>query len=218
CVDSWNKVLAGGMSIQVPELLVNNAWRHLLIQNFELIHGDRMHYSAGNQYDQLYEAEGSDAALGMMLWGFEADTRRLIPTLLDFTRKNLEFHQAGHKLDDLCRYYWQTRDADFVKAMQSRWEKEVERIVISRTNQHGLFPKEQYCGDIATPVYSLNSNEKCWAALRDFVPVLNEIGEKAEADRIAKVAAEFHQSIVAGLHKSIRQEVKPPFVPIALFG
>jgi hypothetical protein len=218
CVESWQKVLAGGMSVEVPEPRVNNAWRHLLIQNFELIQGDRMHYSSGNQYGQLYEAEGSDAALGMMLWGFEADTRRLIPTLLDFTRKNLEFHQAGHKLDDICRYYWQTRDADFVKAMRPRWEKEVQRIVVSRTNQYGLFPKEQYCGDIATPVYSLNSNAKCWAALRDFVPVLNEIGEKTEAERIAKVAAEFRRSIVTGLNKSIRHEVKPPFVPIALFG
>jgi hypothetical protein len=218
CVESWQKILGGGMSIEAPEPLVNNAWRHLLIQNFMLINGDRMHYSAGNQYDQLYEAEGSDATLGMMLWGFEADARRLIPTQLNFTRKNLEFHQAGHKIDDICRYYWQTRDADFVKAMRPRWEKEVRRIVISRTNEYGLFPKEQYCGDIATPVYSLNSNAKCWAALRDFVPILKEIGEQAEAERIAKVANEFRQHIIAALDKSIRHEVEPPFVPIALLG
>src|ERR1043166_4349286 len=76
-------------------------------------------------------------------------------------------------------------------------------IFLSRTNEHGLFPKEQYCGDIATPVYSLNSNAKCWAALRDLVPVLKEIGENAEADRIAAMAAEFHKNILAGLDKSI---------------
>jgi hypothetical protein len=150
CAQTWDKVLAGGMAVNVPEPYVNQAWRHLLIQNFQLINGDRMHYSAGNQYDKLYEAEGSDAALGMLLWGYEADARRLIPPLLDFTRKGLEYHQAGHKIDDICRYYWQTRDAAFVRAMRPRWDKEVARILSGRTNEHGLFPREQYCGDIAT--------------------------------------------------------------------
>jgi hypothetical protein len=218
CADTWKKILGEGMSVVTPEPLVNNAWRNLIVQNFELINGDSMRYSAGNQYDKLYEAEGSDTALAMMMWGYEAETRRLIPPLLDFTRKNLEFHQAGHKLDDICRYYWQTRDADFVKAMRPRWEKEIERIAVSRTNEHGLFPKEQYCGDIATPVYSLNSNAKCWAALRDLVPVLKEIGDRATADRVAAMRDEFHKNIVTALEKSIRKETEPPFVPIALFG
>jgi hypothetical protein len=188
------------------------------LQNLQLINGDRMHYSSGNQYDKLYEAEGSDATLGMMLWGYEADARRLIPTLLDFTRKDLEFHQAGHKLEDLCRFYWQTRDAQFIKAMRPRWEKEVARIIISRTNEHGLFPREQYCGDIATPVFSLNSNAKCWAALRDFAPVLKAIGENAEAERVTQAAAVFRKSVTAALDKSIGRDTQPPFVPIALFG
>jgi hypothetical protein len=218
CAETWNNILAQAMNVETPEPRVNNAYRNFLIQNFELINDDSMRYSAGNQYDKLYEAEGSDAALTMMIWGYEAETRRLIPPLLDFTRKNLEFHQAGHKLDDICQYYWQTRDADFVKAMRPRWEKEIERIAVSRTNEHGLFPKEQYCGDIATPVYSLNSNAKCWAALRDLVPVLKEIAENAQADQMAAMATEFHKNILAGLDKSIRRETDPPFVPIALFG
>lgn len=218
CAETWNKILAEGMDVQTPEPRVNNAYRNFLIQNFELINGDSMRYSAGNQYDKLYEAEGSDAALTMMIWGYDAEARALIPPLLDFTRKNLEFHQAGHKLDDICQYYWQTRDANFVKAMRPRWEKEIERIAVSRTNEHGLFPKEQYCGDIATPVYSLNSNAKCWAALRDLAPVLKEIGADAQADRVAAMAAEFRKNILAALDKSIRHETQPPFVPIALFG
>src|SRR5580765_5958085 len=126
----------------------------------------------------------------MMLWGYQADARRLIPPLLDFTRKGLEFHQAGHKLDDICRYYWQTRDAEFVRSMRPRWEKEVTRITENRTNEHGLFPKEQYCGDITTPVYSLNSNAKCWAALRDMAPVLEELGQKEEAEQVRQTARE----------------------------
>jgi hypothetical protein len=218
CVETWKKILADGMNVETPEQRVNDAWRNFIIQNFELINGDSMRYSSGNQYDKLYEAEGSDAALAMMMWGYEAEARRLIPPLLDFTRKNLEFHQAGHKLDDICQYYWQTRDANFVKAMRPRWEKEIARIAVSRTNEHGLFPKEQYCGDIAMPVYSLNSNAKCWAALRDLVPVLKEIGDNAAAERIAAMTSEFHKNILTALDKSILRDTDPPFVPIALFG
>src|SRR5204863_4358712 len=178
---------------------VNNAWRTMILANFSLINGDRMHYSAGNQYDKLYEHEGSDAALSLMLFGYDEEMRRLIVPLLDFTRKGLEYHQAGHKLDDVCRYYWQTRDGAFINSLRPKWEQEVRRIVESRTNQYGLFPKEQYCGDIATPVYSLNSNAKCWAALRDLVPVLKEIGETREAERLGKTAEEFHAKIAAAL-------------------
>ena len=218
CAEDWRRILAPAMNVETPEPLVNDAWRHLLIQNFQLIKGDRMHYSSGNQYDQLYEGEGSDATLAMLFWGYQDDTRRLIPPLLDFTRKGLEFHQAGHKLDDLSRFYWQSRDAAFIKAMKPRWEKETARIVVSRTNEHGLFPKEQYCGDIDTPVYSLNSNAKCWAALRDFIPVLREVGETTEAESLARVNAEFHRNILRALDQSILRETDPPFVPIALLG
>src|SRR4051812_45784442 len=55
CAEGWKQILQGGMSVETPEPVVNNAWRHLLLQNFELINGDRMHYSQGNQYDKLYE-------------------------------------------------------------------------------------------------------------------------------------------------------------------
>src|SRR5439155_15123685 len=32
CVETWQKILRGGMNVEVPEPYVNNAWRHLIIQ------------------------------------------------------------------------------------------------------------------------------------------------------------------------------------------
>src|SRR5262249_33830017 len=121
CIRTWKELLQQGVEIETPEPIVNNAWRNLVIQNFALIHTNRMNYSAGNQYDRLDEHEGSDAALGLMMYGYEAEMRSLIVPLLDFTLKNLEYHQAGHKIDDVCRYYWQTRDASFVQLLRPRW-------------------------------------------------------------------------------------------------
>lgn len=217
CVETWNNILSAGMKVAVPEPVVNNAWRHLLIQNFALIHGDRMHYSAGNQYDRLYEGEGSDAALAMMSWGYEADMRRLVVPLLDYTRKGLEYHQAGFKLMDVCRYYWQTRDAATVRALRPRWEKEAKLIVEGRTGPHGLFPPERYTGDISTPAQPVNANAHAWRALRDLSAVLAEIGETELARNYAEVAGAFRKTVLAAIEASVRREVAPPFVPVALY-
>jgi hypothetical protein len=216
CVDTWNKILGAAMKVETPEPLVNNAWRHLLLQTFELIKGDRMHYSTGNQYDQIYEAEGSDAALALMVWGYEADMRRLVVPLLDFTRKGLEYHQAGFKLNDICRYYWQTRDAETVRALRPRWENEVRRLVDNRTGPHGLFPAERYAGDISTPAQTVNANAKAWRAIRDISAMLAEVGETAEAERYAGIARDFRKTVLAAIEKSVHRETSPPFVPNAL--
>ncbi len=217
CAATWKTILSQGMNVETPEAYVNDAWRQLICQNFELINGDQIHYSAGNQYDKLYESEGSDAALAMMVWGYPSDMRRLIVPLLDFTRKGLEYHQAGFKLIDLCRYYWQTRDASAITALRPRWEKEAKLLENSRTAEHGLFPQEQYCGDISTMVYNLNANAKAWRALRDLGAVLKDCGDTAEGDHYTQIAAAYRKTVLDVAEKNIRHETTPPFVPVALF-
>ncbi|MBI5802759.1 MAG: hypothetical protein HZA92_18810 [Verrucomicrobia bacterium] len=215
CVKTWSELAGRGMQLSVPEPVVMSAWRSLLVGTHALIRSNRMHYSAGNQYDRLYQAEGCDALHSLLWWGHEA--RPLAISQLDFTRKGLEFHQAGHKLQLMAQLRDFTRDDAFIRSMRPRWEKEIRLIVTSRTNAEGLFPREQYCGDIPTPVYSLNSNAKAWRALRDFSAMLETMGEREEAQRLAIVAAEFKQRILAAVAKSTRAEA-PGFVPIALSG
>jgi len=218
CVKTWQELISQGMNVRTPEERVNRAWRHLICQTFALVNGDRIFYSAGNQYERLYEAEGSDAMLALLEWGFERDAQRLIPPLLDFTRAGLEIHQAGVKVLDVCRYYWQTRDAAALAGWRPRWEKEVERLLNGRTEPNGLFPKEQYCGDIHTPVYSLNANAKAWRALRDLGAVLAETGDAARARRLSADAAVFRRTVLDAIAKSVRRDTTLPFVPVALFG
>ncbi len=215
CIEVLQKILGQGMNIETPEPYVNDAWRALVLANFSLINGDRMFYSAGNQYEKLYEQEGSAAMLALLACGYEAEARRLLLPLLDFTRKGLEYHEAGHKLDDVCRYYWQTRDGDFVRSIRPRWQKEVDRLS-HRSADNGLYPREQYCGDIPTPVFSLNSNAKGWRALRDTSALLDALGDGAEAGRLRKIAADFRKDIFAAVEKSVKG--KTGFIPNALLG
>jgi hypothetical protein len=75
CVDCWHTLLGHGMKLEVPEPIVNNAWRSLIFGQFLVAVGDRMHYSAGNAYDHLYEAECGDAVRSLLLYGFIQDAR-----------------------------------------------------------------------------------------------------------------------------------------------
>jgi hypothetical protein len=213
---TWKDLLKGAMLVEVPEERVNLAWRNLLLQNFGLINGERLLYSAGNQYQAMYEAEGSDAARGLMSWGYEAEARKLIVSLLNFTRKGLEYHHTGIKLNDIARYYWQTRDPEFVKTARPKWEKELRLVLDSRTNAFGLLPKEQYCGDIKTPVFALSVNAKAWRALVDMAQVLGELGEEELARTVTAEATTFRKALDAALEKSIHRETTPPFFPNAL--
>lgn len=215
CVKTWSELTGRGMQLSVPEPVVINAWKSLLVGTHALIRSNRMHYSAGNQYDRLYQAEGCDALHALLWWGHEV--RPLAISQLDFTRKGLEFHQAGHKLQLMAHLRDFTRDDVFIREMRPRWEKEVSLVVNNRTNSEGLFPREQYCGDIPTSVYSLNSNAKAWRALRDFSAMLDAMGERDEATRLTTVAAEFKQRILAAVEQS-KRAVMPGFVPIALSG
>src|SRR4029434_8630701 len=118
----------------------------------------------------------------------------------------------------ICQYYWHTRDAAVIPELRARWKKEADRLAGNRTSENGLFPKEQYCGDISTFVYSLNVNSKAWRALRDLSVVLAECGEKGEAQKLAENATAFRKTILEAAQKNVSRETTPPFVPVALFG
>ncbi|MDB5321757.1 MAG: hypothetical protein JWN40_3388 [Phycisphaerales bacterium] len=217
----WTRLLDGGMQLTVAEPRVNDAWRSLVVGSYALLKEDDMRYSAGNQYAKLYEAEGGDAVRALLLYGHAADARRMIVPLMDYTRKGLEFHQGAFKLQLLANYYWVTRDVALLREQRARWQKEVDLLVNGREKESGLFPREKYCGDIDTRVYSLNSNANGWRALRDMAAVLadaTELGEVEQAERLKGVAAEFRARVLAALEKSVRRDVDPPFVPIGLFG
>jgi hypothetical protein len=177
-----------------------------------------MLYSAGNQYEQLYEGEGSDAVLAMLAWGYAEDARRMLVPLLDFSRPGLEYHQAGIKLQNVVRYWRLTRDAAWVQSMRPRWERELNLLVKGRSETDGLLPKQRYAGDISTPVHALNVEAQAWRALHDLVPVLRELGDEPLAARAAAAEQAAGQALRDAASRSVRRESTPPFLPNALLG
>ena len=217
-LDLWENTLRRGGRIEVPETVVNEAWRSLVAGLFVLMNQDRMFYSAGNAYEREFEAESGDAARALLQFGFGDEMRRVMPSLLAYEQHKLGFHDAGFKLQALAHYFWLTRDAASLRAWRPSWRSSVDLILTNREPATGLLPRENYCGDVSTQVYSLNSNANSWKGLRDFATVLREMGEEDEAAALAGVAAEFRAAILAAVERSERRDVDPPFIPVALFG
>jgi hypothetical protein len=146
CIDLWTKLLDSGVKLSVPEPIVQDAWRALIVGQYLIAVGDRMHYSAGNAYDHLYEGECGDAVRSTMLFGRTADARRMVGPLLDFNRQATRYHVAGHKLQLLAHYYWITRDRDYLHEKRTVWRPVIDFIRTSR--------KTAYCPKTATPATS----------------------------------------------------------------
>lgn len=214
CNEAWDRLIHPDSRFRIPEPLVNNAWRALVAGQYLIAVGNRMHYSAGNAYDHLYEAECGDAVRALMLIGQKDDARKMIGPLLDFNRQATRFHVAGHKLQLLTHYYWVTRDKDGLKELRPKWEPVVQFIRESRKTENGLLPKDRYAGDINEQVYSLNSNAACWKGLRDMAAVLEDVGEKDTAAELRKEAAEFRKVILDAVTKS--QDKSAKFIPMSL--
>jgi hypothetical protein len=144
CANMWNKLLKRGTQLELPEPVVSRAWPALIAGNYMIAVGDRMHYSAGNAYDHLYEAECGDAVRSLMLFGQIADAKKMLGPLLDFDRKATRFHVAGHKLQLLAHYYWVTRDTEYIKESRAKWEPVVKSATAAR-------PTTAFCRRTTTP-------------------------------------------------------------------
>jgi hypothetical protein len=212
CLQAWTDLVRP--VLRMPEPIVENAWRAQIAGQYQTAVRDRMHYSAGNAYDHLYEAECGDAVRSLLLFGQTADARKMRGPLLDFNRQVTRFHVAGHKLQLLADYYWVTRDKEGLKELRPKWEPVITFIRESRKTENGLLPKDRYAGDINEQVYSLNSNSACWRGLRDMAAVLEELGEKEMAAAIRKEASEFRKAILDAVTKSQDNDAK--FIPVSL--
>ncbi|MEP6663994.1 MAG: hypothetical protein ABJC04_10050, partial [Verrucomicrobiota bacterium] len=215
CVAKWEQILSHAMRVEVPEPIVNAAWKSCLVNSFLLSKNDHMNYSAGNAYEVMYEAESGDNVRALAMWRLRDDARKMIPPLLDYgIDPGLKFHDAAFKLQLLAHFFWLTRDEALVRAQKTRWLRDVEILTRERDAATGLLPKENYCGDEFEKVFSLNANANGWRGLRDISAVLEEIGEREEAGRIRTMAGKLREATLAAVEKSEARDVQPPFIPV----
>lgn len=218
CVEAWERILAKATRFEAPEEIVNTTRKALIVGSIMCMKGDAICYGAGNGYERQFLAECADSMRSLAVWGFVEDAKRMTLPLLRYVQPGLKYHEAGHKLQMLSHVYWMTRDSEFVRAHRDLWYKEARYIMDDREADTGLLPRDNYAGDIETPVYSLNSSSNAWRGLRDMAAVMDEIGDRAEARTMHAAAAPLRSAVVAAVEKSEDKKTSPPFIPNALFG
>src|SRR5207302_8146498 len=80
-IERCSDLLAAGTNVELPEPIVNNAWRTLLIAQYGILAGNQMNYSALNQYARQYANESGDSIRSLMFLGHQDVARRAFKPL-----------------------------------------------------------------------------------------------------------------------------------------
>jgi hypothetical protein len=213
-VSAWRRRLAEGASYDVPEPLVMDAQRSLLVQNLQLA----WRYSLGNVYETFYQPESSAAVLRLAEYGFLRDARTALEALLPRTRGRSTNWEQGEKLAAAAAYYMLSGDAAFLRRHEAAYAGYARDFAVRRARDpHGLLDPQRYSGDINQRVYGFHHQARAWRGLRDMAYVWGLTGRTDLASRYRAEAAAFAASLRAAIARSA-VEVAPgeTFVPAAL--
>jgi len=192
----WNRRLAEGMTISVPETRVEDAWRALLVQDLVLT----WRYSIGNPYEEFSFPEGVDVAQVLGEQGFEQVARAILETSLTRPTDRYPNWKRGERLLASATHYRLYRDKSTVDAATPA----LQRYVADLGKQidapgSGLLGRERYSSDIADSVLGLHTQAVAWAGLRGMADVWAETGHASLAATSRRLAARLE----AGLRKAM---------------
>jgi hypothetical protein len=192
----WERRLAQGAEIVVPERRVMDAQRALLIQNLALT----WRYSIGNAYEQFSFPESVDVAQVMAEYGFADVSAAILRTSL--TRRPTPYPnwKMGEKLLGFAVHYRLFRDRAAVRSatpVLRRYVAALGRQI--RSSPRGMLARERYSSDIPDSVYGLHSQAVVWQALRAMGDVWAETGEASLARTSRRLAARLE----AGLRRAV---------------
>jgi hypothetical protein len=185
--DYWNGRLSQGASFSVPEPVVMDAQRAVLIQNLLM----SWRYSLGNPYEAFYQPESSDTVGTLGAYGFTAVYQAALNSLLPLTkgpdRRNWE---EGEKLKHAADYYRLTHDTAFIEnndATYAAYAADFATQVAADPN--GLLEPQQYSSDINHDVYGLHQIGVAEEGLEAILGVWKEIGRQDLVDQYSSLAA-----------------------------
>ena len=190
----WNRRLAAGAKLQVPDRRVMHAERNLLIQN--LLHTWR--YSLANAYER-FSWEMVDVAEVLGEYGFTGAEREIVKE--SFHRRSVFPNRAvGVRMAGVADYYRRTGDARFVSRMTPALRILLGRLEMQLAESpNGLLERERYGVDVSRPVYGLHDQALALQGLRAIAGVWLKTGHTPLAS-LATVAAD---RLEAGLRAAV---------------
>ncbi|MCL4691624.1 MAG: hypothetical protein KJ060_03835 [Candidatus Hydrogenedentes bacterium] len=199
----WDALLAEGAQFIVPEHIVMDAQRNLLVQNLIM----RWRYSLGAvvYHNSFYQPESSDAVATLGLYGFPEAYRDGLEYLVDQTKGAAYYAnwERGEKLTHAAHYYHLTRDRAFIERLTPQYEAFCEEFRQQfAADPNGLLQKERQCGDIPQVSYFVWHQVLGWRGMRDMAMVWRDIGREDLHDRYAPVAQDLNAAIGRAMAES----------------
>lgn len=196
--DDWNQRLATGAQIEVPEKLVMDCMRNLLIQNLFMT----WRYSIGNAYESWYPHESGDALKVLGEYGFQEHYRdnmqMLIP--LVFRGEDERMMEYGQKLFYIAHYTLLTRDQSIIDANRTRIKSWLDAMVAKMADDpHGLLGRTR-AADIHTHRYYSNHQANGWRGLRDMAVVYSQLGYDDESCQFAAAARDLKRAFLVAFN------------------
>jgi hypothetical protein len=218
----WERRLAQGGQIVVPEARVMDAQRNLLLQNLALT----WRYSVGNRYEQLSTPEGVDVARVLASYGHLGVSRAILRTSVrkkpalpkvNFIRRSTNW-RMGARLVGFAHYARLSGDhAEIVRATPAL-RAYVERFGRQiRASRNGLLQRERYSSDVSASVYGLHSQAVVWHGLRS----MGQVWRDAGYGQLARACRTLSRRLEKGLRRAVRSSRRrlsgrALFIPVTL--
>jgi hypothetical protein len=209
---AWRERLGHASGVSVPEPLVENALRALLVQNLTL--GWR--YSVGNPYEEFSFPEGPDVAQTMASYGFRDVASAILAESLRQRPEPYANWKRGEKLYVYAKTFALFRDGAEIARVTPTLAGYVEALARS-LGRNSLLARERFSSDIPDQVYGFHGQAVALAGLRAIADVWEETGRRDLAKRAHGVGTRLARGLRAAVRTSQR---RPPdgslFVPARL--
>jgi hypothetical protein len=194
----WERRLAEGTMLEVPERRVMDAQRAILVQNLGLT----WRYSVGNAYEQFSSPEAVDVAQVTSSYGHDAVARSILRTSLTRRTRPYPNWKMGQKLVGSALHYRLVRDRRFVAEVTPALRGYVAELGRQlEASERGILQRERFSSDISDSVYGLHSQAVAWQGLRWMGVVWAETGDEALAATCRRLA----ERLGRGLRSAVRE-------------
>lgn len=211
----WDGRLAQAAVVDVPEPLVRDATKALLVQNLLAT----WRYSLGNAYEAFYQPESSDTVEHLGHFGFTDVYRSALVDLLPLSKgANRRNWEIGTKLTRAADYYRLTKDASLITENEATYTGYIEDLIAQNAaDPNQLLQKQQYSSDIPTGVYGLHQIGVAHWGVMVIAEAWRDLGRTDLADKYSAFADKL---FAAYLDAARRSQVPLPdgalFTPVEL--
>ncbi|HOX39875.1 MAG TPA: LamG domain-containing protein [Candidatus Brocadiia bacterium] len=201
----WDGALSRGTLFEVPEKLVMDVQRNLLIQNLIM----RWRYSVGSvvYHGAFYQPESSEASTVLGLFGFPDESRESLDALVGMAKgSGPDYYtnwERGEKLSHGAHFFLLIRDGDFINRHTAEYQSYCDDFLNQIENDpNGMLRKERHCGDIPVKAYATFQQAVAWRGMRDMAEVWGIVGREDLRAKYAPAAKRLRSALRDAVKKS----------------